>query len=192
MNAVVEEVMAELDAHRTRYEAFCRSLTPEQLGRPVPQSTWVVRDFIAHLATIDGPVAEMFRSLHGGDNGGLRDEGGGRFDVDHWNDAQVAKRRTLDLETVLAEAAESRAALRVQLAALTAEDVARTMHFGGDGKRPATDIKLETYLRGWCKHDPMHALDMTRALPEVMTPELESWFDDPVIRGYQAAMNRAD
>jgi hypothetical protein len=30
---------------------------------------------------------------------------------------------------------------------------------------------------------------MMRALPERRSPELDAWFDDPIIRGYQAAMN---
>jgi hypothetical protein len=37
----------------------------------------------------------------------------------------------------------------------------------------------------------MHALDMSRALPESMTPEVEAWFADPVVQGYQRAMNPA-
>lgn len=190
MNPDVAAVIEELDAHRVKYEAFCRSLSEEQLNRPVPRSTWIVRDFIAHLATIDRPVGEMFRGMHG-DTGaeGIRFGDAGPFDVDHWNDAQVAERRTWTLDQVFAEAAETRAELTKHLAALTAEDVEKTLHFGGDSKRPAGKVKLLDYLRGWNKHDPMHAVDMCRALPDVITPELEAWFDHPTIRGYQAAMN---
>jgi hypothetical protein len=28
-------------------------------------------------------------------------------------------------------------------------------------------------------------------MPERMTPELQAWFADPVVQGYQAQMNRA-
>jgi hypothetical protein len=185
----VAAVVEELDAHRARFEAFCRSLTGEQLARPVPLSTWTVKDFISHLATIDGPVGEMFRAIHEGADPGLRNPDGNRFDVDHWNDSQVARRRDRTVEELLAEAATARAALRERLAALTAEDVRRVIPFGGDSKRAPAKIELLQYLRGWCKHDPMHAVDMMRALPELRSPELDAWFDDPVIRGYQAAMN---
>ena len=163
----VLEVVAELDGHRERFEAFCRSLSNEELERPVPQSTWVVRDFIAHLATIDGPVGQMFDSMHRGEDAGIRDGDGGKFDIDNWNDRQVEKRRLLPLEDVLA----------------------RTMKFAGDSKRAASEIPFGAYLRGWCKHDPMHAMDMSRALPERQA-SLAPWFDDPVIQGYQKAMNR--
>ena len=44
------------DNHRAKFEVFCRSLSDEQLNRQVPSSTWIVKDFISHLATIDGTV----------------------------------------------------------------------------------------------------------------------------------------
>ncbi len=185
----VLQVIDELDRHRARFEAFCRSLSAEELVRPVPSSSWQVRDFIAHLATIDVPVAEMFRAMHAGEDTGLRTGDGEKFDVDGWNDRQVIERRALDLEAVLAEAAQTRADLKERLAAITDEDLARTLKFAGDSKRPAAEIPFGAYLRGWCKHDPMHAMDMSRALPERQA-ELAPWFDDPMIQGYQKAMNR--
>lgn len=186
---VVLDVLRELDGHRERFEAFCRSLTGEELDRPVPQSTWMVRDFIAHLATIDGPVGQMFDSMHRGEDAGVRDGDGGKFNVDGWNDRQVEKRRMWPLEDVLAEAASERAGLREKLLVLTDEDLARTLKFAGDSKRPAAEIPFGAYLKGWCKHDAMHAMDMSRALPEHQAT-LAPWFDDPVIQGYQKAMNR--
>jgi len=185
----VQQVIDELDAHRARFEEFCRSLTSEELERQVPRSTWQVRDFIAHLATIDGPVAEMFRTMHLGQDAGIRDSDGGRFEVDGWNDRQVAARRDLALEQVLAEAAAARAALKEHMYVLTDEDLARTLKFGGDSKRAPAEIPFGAYLRGWCKHDPMHAMDMCRAMPE-RAEALAGWFDDPVVQGYQRQMNR--
>ena len=190
MHPDVAAVVEELDAHRTRYDAFCRSLSEEQLNRPVPQSTWIVRDFISHLATIDEPVGEMFRSMREGRDPGIRTADGVKWDVDRWNEDQVIPRRVQSVEEVLEEAATTRAELRKHLVAFTEDDLAKTLKFGGDDKRPPSAVELRAYIRGWCKHDPMHAVDMVRALPEVVTPELEAWFDDPVIRGYQSAMNQ--
>ncbi|MFN0097018.1 MAG: DinB family protein [Dehalococcoidia bacterium] len=187
MNPDVAHVVEELDAHRERFVAFCRSLSKEQLLRPVPKSTWVVRDFIAHLGTIDRPVGGMFQAMHGVAGAGWGAAGGG---IDDWNDREVAERRMWPLERVLEEMAETRAELHRHLGALTAEDVQKSMDFGGDSKRAAAKVRLLDYLRGWNKHDPMHAVDMLRALPDCHTPEIEAWIDHPVIRGYQAAMNR--
>jgi hypothetical protein len=189
VNADVEAVITELDSHRARFEAFCRALTSEQLTRPVPKSTWVVKDFISHLATIDVPVGEMFRSMHGEGTPGFRGQGGASWNVDTWNDRQVAERRSRTVDEILAEAEKTRAALTGYLRELTAEDMAKTLKFGGDSKRPPAEVRLLDYLRGWNKHDPMHVVDMLRALPELTSPELDAWFDHPAIRGYQAAMN---
>ena len=186
----VAKVLDELAMHRERFETFCRQLSNEELERPVPQSTWHVRDFITHLATIDMPVAEMFRTLHAGEDPGLRNADGGRWDVDDWNEQQVQERRTWDIDRIFAEAAETRTELTKHLAALTTEDIAKPLKFGGDAKRPPAEVVLGQYLQGWCKHDPMHALDMSRALPDRVTPEVQAWFDDPVVQMYQRMMNR--
>jgi hypothetical protein len=188
----VEQVVTELDAHRARFEAFCRSLSDEELGRAVPRSTWLVRDFIAHLATIDLPVMRMFSDVQEGGDGRIGTGGRDRFDVDQWNEEQIQARRRASVEELLREAAEVRSTLRGVLSRFSEENLAHRMKFQGDSKRPASEIRLGSYLRGWCKHDPMHALDMCRALPERLTPEMQAWFDDPIIAGYQAAMNRSD
>ncbi|MGI8926848.1 MAG: DinB family protein [Tepidiformaceae bacterium] len=191
MHPDVAPVVAELDAHRARFETLCRSLTGEELERAVPGSTWLVRDFVAHLATIDDPVREMFRAMQEGPTARLgARESNERWDVDRWNNSRVHERRTEGVDSLLAEAAAKREAIRSQMAQLTGEALARTLDFGGDDKRPPSKVELRAYLRGWCKHDPMHALDMLRAMPERLTPAMQAWFDDPVIAGYQAAMNR--
>ena len=190
MNETVASVLEELDGHRARFEAFCRSLSDEQLGRPVPKSTWQVKDFISHLATIDGPIGEMFRTVREGGDPGIRNADGSRWEVDDWNEIQVRERRLRPLEEVLAEAAEARAALLGQLTRLGDKELATTMKFAGDSKRPPGEIPLGMFIRGWAKHDPMHALDMSRAVPEAVTAELTAWWDDPVVAGYQSAMNK--
>ncbi|MEX0784628.1 MAG: DinB family protein [Dehalococcoidia bacterium] len=186
---IVTRVIDELAAHRATFEAYCRSLSEGQLNRPVPQSTWLVRDFIAHLATIDEPVSEMFRTVHAGADPGIRTGDGERWDVDRWNEDRIQERRTLSVEEVLSQAADSRAAMLVHLSALDDADLAKSLKFGGDARRAPAEFPLGGYIQGWCKHDPMHALDMSRALPEAMTPQLEQWFADPVVQGYNRQMN---
>jgi hypothetical protein len=185
----VVAVTDELAAHRAKFEAYCRSLSEEQLNRPVPQSTWLVRDFIAHLATIDEPVGDMFRTVHAGEDPGIRSADGERWDVDRWNEDRIQERRPLSVEQLLQQAAESRAALLVHMSALDENDLAKKLKFQGDARRAPGEFPLGAYLQGWCKHDPMHALDMSRALPELMTPELDQWFADPIVQGYNRQMN---
>lgn len=191
MNAPVEKVIAELDAHRTQFEFFCRSLSEEQLGRVVPNSTWIVKDFIAHLATIDVPVSRFFRSVHEDKSGPFRGDEGAPLNIDQWNDATVAERRERSVEEILEEAAKNRCDLKAVMAEFDQEDLDFQFTFGGDSKRSPAKIVFGQYLSGWCKHDPMHAVDMMRAVPDRLTPELEAWFSDPVVQGYQAQMNKA-
>ncbi len=186
----LEAIVRELDSHRERFDSFCRSLSAEELVRPVPRSAWLVRDFIAHLATIDGPVAEMFRAVRRGEDNGIRTPNGGRFDVDDWNERRVQERRGRTVEELLDEARREREALKHDLVALTPADLERPLKFAGDAKRPPATIPLGMYLAGWCKHDPMHVVDMCRALPG-RAEELGDWLDDPAVARYQAAMNPA-
>lgn len=186
----VEEVMNELDGHRVQFAVLSRWLTPEQLERPVPGSTWFVKDYVSHLATIDGPVGEMFKTVHEGGDAGIRTGDGERWNIDIWNQGRVQERRALTLDQILEEAARERTILRGHLARLTEDDLKKTLKFQGDDKRPPSEVPVGAYIKGWCKHDVMHAMDMLRAMPERMNPRLEHWFDDPIVRGYQAAMNR--
>ena len=185
----VETVLAELNGHREKFEAFCRALTAEELASAVPNSTWMVRDFIAHLATIDGPVMRMFENVHSGSGRGFTGEDGRAINIDSWNEEQVVPRRASALDTVLGEAAVSRDAIRAVMRTFTAGDLAFEFRFGGDGKRPPSQVTLGNYLRGWCKHDPMHVVDMLRGLPGRDTPDVQAWISDPIIAGYQKAMN---
>lgn len=187
---IIARVIDELAMHRERFETFCRALGTEELERSVPQSTWLVRDFISHLATIDVPVAQMFRSMHAGEDVGIRNADGGKWDVDDWNEQQAQERRTWNIDRIFAEAAGTRAELLEHLSALTTEDIAKTLKFGGDAKRPPSEVVLGQYLQGWCKHDPMHALDISRALPERVTADVQEWFSDPIVQMYQRMMNR--
>lgn len=188
----VDAVIRELDDHRSRFVDLCRSLDEAELQRPVPGSQWQVRDFIAHLATIDPPVMAMLSRLTrkpsvADDPRDTTD--GAPANIDHWNDDQVRVRRSWSLDDVLAEATRNRDHMRAFLATLDADDLQRPFDFRGDSKRPAATFPLGKYLRGWCKHDAMHAVDMLRALPEHVTPERQRWVDLPAVHAYQEAMN---
>lgn len=188
MTNQLDDIVQELDRHRERFEAFCRSLSAEELERPVPGSTWLVRDYIAHLATIDQPVAAMFRAVRQGGRKGTSEGSEDRFDVDAWNDEVVQARRSRSVEELLDEVRRERAALKQELLAFTPADLERSIPFGGDAKRPAGMVPLGRYLAGWCRHDPIHVADMISALPKRRS-QVEDWIRDPVVDQYQRVMN---
>ena len=49
----IERLAQQFRNNRTRFNAFCMSLSDEELNRPVPNSTYRVKDFATHLATLD-------------------------------------------------------------------------------------------------------------------------------------------
>jgi hypothetical protein len=187
----VQRVVDLIAAERGRFERFCRELTAEELARPVPESTWQVRDFIAHLATIDRPVAAWFAEIQGEPRRGSGEGGGWR--VDTFNDDAVAERRGRSLDDLFAEAAQERATLVDVLGRFTEEQLASTVRFGGDSKRPPTDLQVGRYLPGWARHDVIHVADMLKALPERRAdPQIVEWLSEPgaqaVVGMYQRAM----
>ena len=186
----VAGIIDSIREHREKFERFCRSLSEEELARSVPDSAWIVKGFVSHLGTLDPELARTFEAAASGhpEDAG-RNADGTPFDLDGFNDAQVAERRDRPLERILEEAAGNRVALIETLARLTDEDISRVMHFQGDAKRSPAALPLKVFLMGWSLHDPIHVADMLKALPErADDPELAAWVRHPVIQGYQQAM----
>lgn len=192
MNETVEHVITVIRENRRRFEDFCFSLSDDQLARPVPDSAWIVKDFASHLDTLDTTFVEFIGVVERGGNIDMaRDGNGAPFDLDAWNDAQVAERRAWSIARIFEEAAENRAKLIDVMSRLTEEQISRPMHFT-DPKRGAADFPLKAFLVGWAQHDPIHAADMVKALPELAgDAELKAWFANPFVSGYQASMSGA-
>lgn len=188
----VQQIIDSIVAHRQRFERFCRSLSEEELMRPVPDSTWMVKDFISHLSSLDREMTRSFRAAAAGrPEEASRAADGQPFNLDAYNEAQVMERRSWPLERILEEASRNRAALIEALAELTDEQIAQAVHFSGDAKRSPADLPLRVFMLGWSLHDPIHACDMLKALPErAGDAELQAWITHPVVKGYQQAMSR--
>jgi hypothetical protein len=175
-------LLEELDGHRERYKAFCRSLSAEELERSVPASKWPVKGYIIHLATIDLTVGPWFQSLVDGTPPAPAAtdaaSGGTRFDVDAWNEAQVAKRLDSSLDDVQAEMDRTRAETHRIMRQFDTRVLDGTMDFPGDRNRAPAKVNFYQYLRAWVRHDPAHAGDMLRALPERQNdPAVREWLD---------------
>jgi hypothetical protein len=192
MNDTVAQVIAVIRENRRKFEEFCYSMSDVELARSVPDSAWIVKDFASHLATLDALFDEYIVVVErGGEISLSRDATGAPFDLDAWNDGQVAERRAWPLKQIFGEAATNREKLIGSLGRLTDDQVSRNMHFT-DPKRGSADFPLKAFLVGWAQHDPIHAADMAKALPErAKDSELEAWFANPFVTGYQSSMNAA-
>ncbi len=192
---MVPRVQALLDTvttERRQFERFSRSLDAEELTCPVSGTTWRVKDFISHVATLDAPYAGWFAEMTGAAETGLH-RGSLDFDVDVYNEAAVAGYHDRGVEDILADAARGRAALGAVLERLEDAHLDATIRFGGDRKRPPVHRPLAQFLQGWTGHDAIHVADMLKALPERRTdPAIVAWLGRPaiaaVIGRYQQAM----
>jgi len=186
----VQQVIDTIRDERRRFEAFCRSLSEEELARPVPDSTWTVRDFIPHLGTLDTEIIRWFEGVANGDQDATALGADGQpFDLDGWNDGTIAERRQWTLDEIFGEAAANREKMIATLEKLTDEHTDSVAHFGGDSKRPPADVPLKLFLAGWARHDAIHVADMLKALPErAGDPELQAWLNHPVVAWYQQTM----
>ena len=190
MSERVENIIQTIKQERRRFEVLCRSLSDGELARPVPDSTWIVRDFIAHLGTLDPELIRWFDGISRGNaDETIRNADGQPWDINEFNDRVVAARREWPIDDVLMESETNRDRLIESLSKLTDENIDTVIHFMSDGKRPAADLPFSAFLSGWAYHDAVHVADMIKALPErADDPELRAWLEHPVVGWYQRAM----
>jgi hypothetical protein len=185
----IAKLIGRLKENRAKFVEFCRSLSEEELARPVPDSSYTVKDFVSHLGTIDAPMVQQIEALAAGRNEPLGQGTGERFDIDKWNDGIVAERKDWPLDRILDEAARNREAMLAAFSKLQDEQIEQVMHFTGDNKRPPADIAYKLFLSGLTRHDTIHVADMLKALPErAEDPALKAWIDDSVVKWYQTTM----
>jgi len=188
----VRAIVDSLAEERARLERFARSLTEEELARAVPGSTWKVKDFIAHVSTLDGAYIGWFTALAGGlDPGNHR--WSPEFDVDRFNESAVAERRDRSVSDLLDEASTLRGRLISVMERFSDDKLDATNRRSGDRKRPPVSLPLGQFLPGWTCHDAIHVTDVLKALPERRNdPDLVAWLGRPdvaaSISSYQKAM----
>lgn len=191
ISSTAEMAAKTMQENRAKFEAFCRSLSEEELLRPVPNSDWRVKDFIIHLCQFDAEMGRAMDALQRGDvQATSTNEDGTPFDVDAYNNAQVHKRHNWTLDEILAEGAETRAQLLKTMSTMSDEHIDQVFHFPGDNKRPGADVAYKVFLFGLARHDPVHVADMVKALPDrAADPDMVAWLDDRAVQWYQQAMS---
>jgi hypothetical protein len=170
VNPDLQQVIDQTNDNRATFEAFCRSLLPDELQAVIPGLTWRVQDYIAHLATIDIFVADWFEHHAAGKRWRPTLDDGSPFNIDTWNEARIQERRDASVEELLVEAAVHRARLWAAVRGWGEEQLAATFNFRG---REITHLR---YLQLWTAHDPAHTLDMLRGLPpERRDGAMDAW-----------------
>lgn len=179
MNPRARLVIDELARHRVQFEAVVRSLSEEELAAPVPESPWTVKDYIAHLCTIDGLIAAGFGGMVGVAAPPPDVPVPQPFDIDDWNEEAVRQRRGTTVDELLAEGARHRVNIAEMVGKMTDAHLDAVIPYGGDRKAlgiPATPVRFGGLLWGIAIHDPTHTRDILRALPGRSTePAISEW-----------------
>ena len=187
----VQPVIDALRKNRALFEKFCRSLSEEELRRPVPpDNKWTVKDFIIHNLSFDDLTTRWVESVVAGNTAAPAGPDGKAFDVDAWNAERVAQWRGKTLAEIFAASVPERARFEEALAKMTDEDKQHVVDFPGDNKRDPAKVPFGLFLQGLTRHDPIHVADMLKALPErADDPGLKAWLDDRMVEWYQQAMS---
>jgi len=174
----IQPILDEQARHRTAFEAFCRSLSDEELATPVPSAPWTVHGYVTHLSTIEALITPFLAPLVGiADVPRPEVAPPSPFDIDEWNEEMVPLRAGSSVDDLLAEAAKHRAEFVRVLSKLTDQQIDMMIPFGGDRKvidLPATTVRLGDLLWAIALHDPNHMGDILRALPQ-REPEIHDW-----------------
>lgn len=179
MNPRVELVIDEFGRHRRQFRRLCQSLTERELRTTVPGSHWSVRDYVAHLCTIDGLIAPGFAASVGQSvalpDTPLTDP----FDIDDWNEAAVRGREGRTVDELLTESDIHRENLLRAVAEFSDSHLDRIIAYGGDRKTlnlPQSHVRFGGLLWGIAIHEPTHTRDILRALPDRATePWVSEW-----------------
>jgi len=168
MNIRARLIVDELARHRVQFEHLCHDLSPAELAVPIPGAPWTVRDYIAHLCTIDALIASAFAPMVGQSAPPPDVPLGQPFDIDDWNEAIVRARSGASMAELLAEAATHRQRMSAAIAAMTDADLDRVIPYGGDRKSlglAPSPVRFGGLLWGIAIHDPTHTRDILEALP---------------------------
>jgi hypothetical protein len=189
--SAAQSVIDGLRANREKLEAFCGSLSEEELNRLVPpDNAWTVKDFIIHLIAFDDLTTDWVESVIGGNlDGPAANPDGSKFDVDEWNERRLQECRGKPLAQLMADWRPERERFLDALAKLSEDDMKKSVFFPGDNKRDGGQVPFGLFLHGLVRHDPIHVADILKGLPaRAQDPDTAAWIDDRMVHWYQQAM----
>ncbi|MGH2609204.1 MAG: DinB family protein [Tepidiformaceae bacterium] len=181
MNPRAQLVIDEMARHRTQFDHLCVSLSPGELAAEVPGSHWTVKDYVAHLCTIDGLIVAGFGPMVGLQMPAPATPMPQPFDIDEWNDAAVLPARGRSLDDLMTERAMHREQMVELIGAMTDQHLDVVIPYGGDRKSlnlPKSMVRFGGLLWGIAIHDPTHTRDILEAIPHRKSePWITEWLD---------------
>ena len=149
-----DKLKRRLDEAHADLQAAVSGLTAEQAARATPNVDWTVQDVVAHLAGAERGHQQVIHALLAGGVAGQPD-----FDLDTFNQADVAEREGWTLAMVLEDLNAGRADTLALLESMSADAWDRAgYHPGG------FDTTVEGTFRVIAIHERRHAKDIRAAL----------------------------
>jgi uncharacterized damage-inducible protein DinB len=153
----VQKIKDRLLAARGRLLSAVEGLDEAQWDWQPDDGRWSVRLTLAHVGSAQWSHLEVARRLAAGETVELPG-----FDLDAWNEAQIAKRAGWPVDRVLADLEAAQQASFAFLDGLDAETLART------GTHPALgEMSVGQVIRVIGLHDNVHRRDLLRLLGEM-------------------------
>ena len=153
-----EELLAALREDAARLPEAVGALGEAELSRGVYENGWNARQLLAHLAAIEWTYPRLIERAEAA-TGGVDGSSGGTFDMDAYNERQVAKRAEAGVRELLEEFGRNRAAT---IDAIAAADAALL----GKPTRSAGGVEgtlLEVLIGVTVGHVREHIADLTGA-----------------------------
>ena len=104
-----EELLAALQEDAARLPEAVGALGEAELSRGVYENGWNARQLLAHLAAIEWTYPRLIERAEAA-TGNSDSSGSGTFDMDAYNERQVAKRAEASVQELLEEFGRNRAA----------------------------------------------------------------------------------
>lgn len=153
----VQKIKDKLTAARGKLLVVVEGLDRAQWDWQPDDGRWSVRLTLAHVGSAQWSHLEVARRLAAGETVDLPD-----FDLDAWNEANVAERADWSVDQVLADLEAAQQASFAFLDGLDAETLART------GAHPALgEMSVGQVIRVIGLHDGLHRRDLLRLLEEM-------------------------
>lgn len=105
-----EELLAALRGDAGRLPELVGAIGEAELARGVYENGWDARQLLAHLAAIEWTYPRLIERAEAATTGGSDSSAGGMFDMDAYNERQVAKRSEAGIGALLEEFGRNRAA----------------------------------------------------------------------------------
>lgn len=159
MVATCRRLAERLEADGLKTKEFFLSLTPAQWRQPIytEGSCWEPVRILGHFVISEKAFARLLAGVQAGGPGAAED-----FDINRYNESQVAKLGTPDPANLLAEFEQARQANATWVAGLEAADLART------GRHPFLGVTtLEEMIKMIYRHNQIHIREMRKALASI-------------------------